>query len=47
MGQKATTGGLIETARFRGVSSRPMSASSAKDDFVPRLPQPSYVRFLG
>jgi hypothetical protein len=37
-GQKATTGGLIETARFRGCSSRPMSAFSADGDFVPRLP---------
>jgi hypothetical protein len=37
-GQKATTGGLVETARFRGTSSRAMSAFTADGDFVPRLP---------
>jgi hypothetical protein len=38
VGQKATIGGLVKTVRFRGVSSRPMSAFSAEDEFVPRPP---------
>jgi hypothetical protein len=40
-GQKATTGGLIENDRTRGLSSRRMSAFSADGDFVPR--QPAYT----
>jgi hypothetical protein len=37
-GQKATTGGLIETVRSRGLISRPMSAFSAEGEFEPRWP---------
>jgi len=38
LGQKATTGGLIENDRTRGLSSRRMSAFSAEGEFMPRPP---------
>jgi hypothetical protein len=37
-GQKATSRHTKKNDRFRGLSSRPMSAFSADGDFVPKLP---------
>ena len=38
MGQKATSRHTKKNSRFRGLSSRPMSAFLAEGDFVPSLP---------